>query len=151
MKQAQCFWLAFTGAALPAAQEAEPAPGAVGYAVFIQSTGPQKQQAVQVESSFTVHTQSHTSIKSFGNTQHIFQSRKTSSVLWRYVAVWRSVLKRIFSEISSTNQKPDTNHLTALLFLFYSQLLDADIVPTPEMEKGKLMFLPTHSGLSPGC
>lgn len=81
VKQVQCFWLVFTGAVLPAVQEAEPALGAVGYAVYIQSTGPQKQQSVQVERGFTVHTQSHTFVKSFGDTQCIFQSRKTSSVL----------------------------------------------------------------------
>lgn len=37
------------------------------------------------------------------------------------------------------------------LFSFYSQLLGADLVLTPEMEKGKLIFVPAPSGLIPGC
>lgn len=81
MKQVQCFWLPFLGAVLPAVQEAEPALGAVGSAVYIQPTGPQKQQPVHVESSFTMQTQRHIFVKGFDNTQHIFQGRKTSSVL----------------------------------------------------------------------
>lgn len=105
--------------------------------------GPKAAASTGGKQLYSAYTETHLCQKLWWYTTHLLEQENIISALGICL---RSMLKRIFLEISSTNQKPGTNHWTTFLFSFSIQLLSADIIPTPEMEKGKLMFVPKHPG-----
>lgn len=123
MKQGQCFWLAFTGAVLPAIWEAEPALGAGGCAVDMESTVPKSSSQCRWKAAPAIHRATPLS-KALVIHNASFRAGKLHQRFRDTLQFLKNMFKIIFLEISSTNQKPGTNHVCTNTFRVKHWLLN---------------------------